>query len=64
MCTPGTDLHLLHSSRFIKDATLRRYLEKLYADDTFDPETSDNVREHKTSIIINEIVGAIFHVVW
>ena len=42
-------LHLINSSRLIKDVTLRHYLKKLYPDNTFD------VRENKTSIIINEV---------
>ena len=57
-CRLGTGLHLINTSLLIKNFTLRHYLEKLYTDNTFDTEfteTSDNVRENKTSIIINEI---------
>ena len=46
---------LINSSRLIKHVTLRHCMEKLYVDDTFDTETTDNVRENKTGITINEI---------
>ena len=39
----GMDLHFINSSQLIKDVSLRHYLEKLYADNAFDTETSDKV---------------------
>ena len=50
--TRYTGLHLINSSRLIQDVTI---LKKLYANNTIDTETSENLREKKASIIINEI---------